>query len=176
MKVSRRDFLKSSAAAAAAAISSSAYAAGSDVIKVGMIGCGVRCTEAARNAMRADKGVRIAAIADLLIDRAQEARAALKTEFPEQVSATNDNCFAGFDGYKNVIESVDVVLIANAAKFHPLHMRAAIEAGKHVFVEKPHGIDPKGIKASLRPASWPRRRSSRRPGLQSRFIRATARP
>jgi len=45
-----------------------------------------------------------------------------------------------------VIASVDVVLIANAAKFHPMHMKAAIEAGKHVFVEKPHAIDPAGIK------------------------------
>jgi predicted dehydrogenase len=170
MNVSRREFLRSSAAAAAAAISSSAYAAGSDSIKVGMIGCGVRCTEAARNAMRADKGVRIAAIADLLIDRAQEARAALKTEFPEQVSASNDNCFAGFDAYKHVIESVDVVLIANAAKFHPLHMRAAIEAGKHVFVEKPHAIDPNGIKRVMAACELAKQKGlSVQSGLQSRY-------
>ena len=58
----------------------------------------------------------------------------------------DSNCFDGLDGYKGVIEASDVVLIANAAKFHPLHALAAIQAGKHVFVEKPHGIDPYGAK------------------------------
>ena len=58
----------------------------------------------------------------------------------------DDHCFAGFDGYKRVIEAADVVVIANAAKFHPLHAMTAIKAGLHVFVEKPHGIDPAGIK------------------------------
>ena len=65
-------------------------------------------------------------------------------KFPDQVAVDDDHCFAGFDAYKNVIERSDAVLIANAAKFHPLHMKAAIEAGKHVFVEKPHAIDPAG--------------------------------
>ena len=56
------------------------------------------------------------------------------------------HCFSGLDGYKHVIESADVVLIACSAKYHPLYMRAAIEAGKHVFVEKPHAIDPVGVR------------------------------
>jgi len=58
-----------------------------------------------------------------------------------------EHCFGGFDGYKHVIESSDLVIIANAAKFHPMHLRAAIDAGKHVFVEKPHAVDPAGVKA-----------------------------
>jgi predicted dehydrogenase len=141
----RRDFLKTSAAAVSAAIGSSAYAAGSDIIRIGMIGCGVRCTAAAQQAMKADSGVRLVAIADILMERVQEKRKALKELAPSQVAVDDDHCFAGFDAYKKVIESVDVVLIANAAKFHPFHMRAAIDAGKHVFVEKPHAIDPAGI-------------------------------
>ncbi len=138
----RRDFLKAAAAAPAAF----AYAAGSDTIRIGMIGCGGRCTEAATQAMYADKGGRLVAMADIVMDRIREKRAELKAKYPEQVAVDDDHCFAGFDAYKKVIESVDVVLIANAAKFHPLHMMAAIQAGRHVFVEKPHAIDPAGIK------------------------------
>ena len=62
------------------------------------------------------------------------------------MAVDDDHCFSELDGYKKVIESADVVLIACAAKFHPMYLKAAIEAGKHVFVEKPHGIDPAGIK------------------------------
>jgi predicted dehydrogenase len=143
---SRRDFLKAPVAALAAHGSlAGAWAAGSDIIRVGLIGCGGRGTEAATQAMTADAGVRLVAIADLLMDRAQEKRNLLKVRYPEQVIAENDHCFSGFDGYRHVIEASDVVLIANAARFHPLHMMAAVRAGKHVFVEKPHAIDPAGI-------------------------------
>ena len=146
-ETSRRDFLKDSASALGGlSIASSAYAAGSDIIRVGVIGCGGRGTAAATNAMNADKGVRIAAMGDLLMDRAQEKRNMLKVKRPDQVTVDLDHCFSGYDCYKKVIENSDVVIIANAAKFHPLHMTAAIQAGKHVFVEKPHAIDPAGIK------------------------------
>jgi predicted dehydrogenase len=144
--VSRRDFV-AKASAGALSIAASAHAAGSDIIKVGVIGCGSRGPDAARNAMIADKGVRIVAMGDLMPDRAQEQRSALKVKFPEQVAVDNDHCFGGLDAYKKVIECSDLVIIANAAKFHPMHMTAAIEAGKHVFVEKPHAIDPAGVKA-----------------------------
>jgi myo-inositol 2-dehydrogenase/D-chiro-inositol 1-dehydrogenase len=148
---SRRKFLKTSGVAipsAALACQSipHVFAAGSDTIRVGVIGCGNRGPDAARNAMNADKGVRLVAMADILMERIQEAREMLKQKKPGQVAVDDDHCFTGFDGYKKLIECVDVVLIANAAKFHPLHMTAAIEAGKHVFVEKPHAIDPAGIK------------------------------
>jgi myo-inositol 2-dehydrogenase / D-chiro-inositol 1-dehydrogenase len=148
---SRRRFLKTSAAAVPAAALTSlfvprVFAAGSDVIRIGVIGCGNRGPDAARNAMNADKGVRLVAMADILMERMVETREMLKKLKPDQVTVDDDHCFTGFDAYKKLIECVDVVLIANAAKFHPLHMEAAIEAGKHVFVEKPHAIDPAGIK------------------------------
>ena len=165
---SRREFLRGSAGVLATGVG--AFGAGTDVIRVGMIGAGGRCTEAAGQAMDADKGVRLVAIGDLLIDRAQEKRNALKVKWPDQVTATNDQCFGGFDAYRRVIELSDVVLIANAAKFHPLHMMAAIQAGKHVFVEKPHAIDPAGIKvvrAACELAA--QKRLSVLSGLQSRF-------
>jgi myo-inositol 2-dehydrogenase/D-chiro-inositol 1-dehydrogenase len=170
---SRREFLKTTAAVPALTVlvgGRGVFAAGSDIIRIGMIGCGGRCTEAATQAMNADKGVRLAAMADILMERVQEKRKALQAKYPEQVAVDDDHCFAGFDAYKQVIENVDVVLIANAAKFHPLHMTAAIQAGKHVFVEKPHAIDPAGIKVVQGACELARqKRLSVLSGLQSRY-------
>jgi predicted dehydrogenase len=152
VKSSRRDFLKTSAAALSAAslgaleLSRSAWAAGGDVIRVGMIGCGGRNAGAAAQALTADKGARLVAMCDLFMDRVRSKREAIQKANPEQVEVDDDHCFTGFDGYRKVIECSDVVLVANAAKFHPLHLMAAVQAGKHVFVEKPHAIDPAGIK------------------------------
>jgi myo-inositol 2-dehydrogenase / D-chiro-inositol 1-dehydrogenase len=151
-KSTRREFLRTSAVAVTAgAVGSldlrrSAYAAGSDILKVGMVGCGGRNTGAAGQALTADKGARLVAMCDIFMDRVKAKRDVIKKGHADQVDVADERCFAGFDGYKHVIEASDVVLIANAAKFHPLHALAAIQAGKHVFVEKPHGIDPYGIK------------------------------
>ncbi len=145
------------------------FAAGSDAIRVGMIGCGGRCTEAATQALSADKGARLVAMADVVIARVHEKRRLLNEKYPEQVAVDDDHCFAGFDAYKKVIQSSDLVLIANAAKFHPLHTLAAIRAGKHVFVEKPHGIDPAGIKVVRAAAELAREKKlCLASGLQSR--------
>ena len=159
----RRDFLKASTVAATAAVSgslsigNSAYAAGSDVIRVGMIGCGGRNTGAAAQALAADSGARLVAMCDIFMDRVKAKRNALKGQKPDQVTVDDDHCFAGFDGYKHVIESSDVVVIANAAKFHPLHSMTAIKAGKHVFVEKPHGTDPAGVRLMQQAADLAKR-------------------
>ncbi len=148
----RRDFLKASTVAASAAVSgalgigNSVYAAGGNIIRVGMVGCGGRCTGAAAQALTADSGTRLVAMCDIFMGRVKDKRRILKEQKGDQVQVDDDHCFAGLDGYKHVIESSDVVLIANAAKFHPLHSMTAIKAGKHVFVEKPHGIDPAGLK------------------------------
>jgi predicted dehydrogenase len=164
MEATRRDFLAAPAAFAGY------YAAGTDGIRVGVIGCGGRGTEAAGQAINADKGVRITAMADMRMDRLKEKRDLLKHKFGEQVAADDQHCFTGFDAYKNVIEASDVVLIANAAKFHPLHMMAAIEAGKHVFVEKPHAIDPAGIKVVRAACDLAKQKNlSVVSGLQSRY-------
>ncbi len=150
--LSRRSFLKSATLAASAGsalaldISRNAWAAGSDVIKVGMIGCGGRNTGAGGQVLNADKGARLVAMCDVLPERVETARETLKKAHPDQVDVPKERCFSGFDGYKKVIECSDVVLIANGAKFHPFHAMAAIQAGRHVFVEKPHGIDPRGVK------------------------------
>ena len=151
-ETTRRDFLKASGAAVslgvlgAMSVQQGAYAAGSDTLKVGMIGCGGRNTGAGAQALAADKGAKLVAMCDIFMDRVHAARNAIKGERGDQVQVPDDQCFAGFDGYKKVIELSDVVCIANAAKFHPLHAMTAIQAGRHVFVEKPHGIDPAGCK------------------------------
>lgn len=142
---SRRTFLKSSAQWAAAA-ALPGYAAAADTIRVGIIGSGGRGEAAAINAMNADKGVRIYAMADVRLDRMQEVRSKLRVEKPDQVDVKDERLFTGFAGYKSVIEACDVVIIANAAKFHPMHAGTAIDAGKHVFLEKPHAIDPRGVR------------------------------
>jgi predicted dehydrogenase len=174
--ISRRDFLKTSTVAASAAavgtlpLSRSAHAAGSDVLKVGMIGCGGRNAGAAAQALTADPGTRLVAMCDIFRDRINAKREEIKAQKGAQVAVDDDHCFTGFDAYKHVIESSDVVLIANAAKFHPLHAISAIRAGKHVFVEKPHGIDPRGVKLMQEACDLARERKlSILSGLHSRF-------
>ncbi len=147
---SRRRFLATSAAAGAALSTLSfaprVHAAGSDIIKVGLIGCGGRGSGAAANAMNAGPDVRLVAMSDVFEDRVKSSRENLKKTKPDQVVVDDDHCFVGFDAYQKVIASgVDVVLIACASKFHPAYLKAAVDAGKHVFVEKPHAIDPPGI-------------------------------
>ncbi len=148
----RRSFLKTTATVistipiAGLEVARFAHAAGSDIIRVGMIGCGGRNSGAAVQALRADSGARLVAMCDIFMDRVKAKREEIKKQCPDQTQVDDDHCFVGLESYKRVIECSDVVLIANAAKFHPLHAMAAIEAGKHVFVEKPHGIDPAGVK------------------------------
>src|SRR5512138_2148709 len=121
METTRREFLRGSTTVlAAAGLCRPGYVAGSDTIRIGLIGCGGRGFEAVLNATTADSGVRLVAMCDALMERVKDKRTRLKERKPEQVAVDDDHCFAGFDGYKNVIESSDAVLIANAAKFHPL--------------------------------------------------------
>lgn len=150
---SRREFLGdsvgliSAAAVANLPISRFAHAAGSDVFKVGLIGCGGRGSGAAVNAMNADPSVRLVAMTDIFADRLESSLAAVKKQKGNQVAVDKDHAFVGFDGYQKVIDSgVDLVLIACASRFHPEYMKAAIDGGKHVFVEKPHAIDPAGLR------------------------------
>lgn len=155
-RASRREFLRASAgvlsgaAVASLTIGQSAYAAGSDTVKVGLIGCGSRGPGAAGQAMKADPGVRIIAMADIFKEHVLASRNDLREANPKQMAVDDDHCFDGFDGCRKVIDSgVDVLLIACASRFHPIYLKAGIEAGKHVFVEKPHAIDPVGIRTVI---------------------------
>jgi myo-inositol 2-dehydrogenase/D-chiro-inositol 1-dehydrogenase len=156
---SRRDFLKSSAIAAAAAsaatmaIPSAVRAAGTDVIKVGLIGCGGRGSGAAIQAMSADPGVRLSAIADLFPDHIQLHLASLKKQKPEQCTVTQETQFLGLDAYKQLLASdVDAVILTTPPAFRSIHLKAAIAAGKHVFCEKPIAVDAPGVRSVLETA------------------------
>ena len=170
---SRRRFLKTSLAAAAIGtlpLARTAHAAGSDIIRIGLIGCGNRGPGAAVNAMNVDPGVRLVAMADIFADHVHSRRALLKREKPSQVDVDDTHCFSGLDGYRHVIESVDVVLIACAAKYHCVYLLAAVEAGKHAFVEKPHAIDPVGVRQIIAAGEIAKRKNlSVLSGLHCRF-------
>lgn len=180
--VTRREFLRTTSATVAASTSLAslsvarfAHAAGSDVLRVGLIGAGGRNTGAGAQALRADPGARLVAIGDIFLDRVHNARAYIRAELardgrPDAVQVPDAHCFTGFDAYKQVIERSDVVCIANAAKFHPLQSLAALQAGRHVFVEKPHGIDPYTVKQMRRACELAReKRLCLVSGLHSRY-------
>ncbi len=152
---SRRAFLKTAAVGAGAlaaglSIQRGAHAAGSASIKIGLVGCGGRGSGAAVNAMNAGDEIRLVAMADVFEPYAKGARDRLKKLRPEQVDVPDDRVFVGFDAYQKVLASgIDVVLLAASSHFHPMHLKAAVDAGKHVFCEKPHGIDVPGLKMAM---------------------------
>lgn len=152
---SRRDFVKKTGSAVLASglgmnvltARSSSFQMNSDTLKVGLIGCGGRGTGAALQATRADNNVVLTMMADIFQDRLDESYKNLKKENPGKVMVEEGNKLIGFDAYKKVLESdVDVVLLTTPPSFRPGHLRAAIEAGKHVFCEKPVAVDAPGIR------------------------------
>jgi predicted dehydrogenase len=146
---SRREFLAASAVAVASA--PSLHAAGDDLLKVGLIGCGSRGTGAAGQALLADKNVKLVAMADAFEDRLDESLDNLlkKEKVAAKVDVKPDAKFVGFDAYKEVIARCDVVLLCTPPQFRPLHLKAAVEAGKHVFAEKPVAVDTPGVRSVL---------------------------
>ncbi len=151
--VSRRDFVKATAAISAAAMLSrtgGAFAAGSDKIRVGVVGCGGRGTGAAMDCVRSSANVEIVAMADMFADRLDSSLAELSREVDDNVSVTGETSFTGFDAYEKVIAcDIDMVILATPPGFRPMHLKAAVEAGKHVFMEKPVAVDPVGIRSII---------------------------
>ena len=150
----RRAFLKTSAAAAATILAPSrlAHADGSDRLRVGLIGCGGRGSGAASNCVESSEGVEIYAMGDLFQDRLDSSRKNLG--FLEGgLNVTDDRCFVGWDAYEKVIASgVDMVILATPPHFRPIHLEAAVRAGKHVFMEKPVAVDPAGVRKVIEAA------------------------
>src|SRR5438067_10558172 len=145
-QISRRDFVKTSTSTAALLAAPLVYAAGQDqTISVGLIGCGGRGTGAAENCLESSQNVKLVAMADMFKDRLDGSRKNLSKR--DGYKVTDDNVFTGFDAYKKVLDTgVDMVILATPPGFRPIHFAAAIDAGKHVFFEKPVGVDPTGIR------------------------------
>jgi predicted dehydrogenase len=126
-----------------------------DTLKVGLVGCGGRGTGAALNAAvgSQDSNVEITALADAFKDRIDSCRESLAVELgdkKDKLKVTNDSCFTGFDCCEKLVASgVDVVLLAAPPHFRPAHLKACVEANKHVFVEKPVAVDVPGVKSIL---------------------------
>jgi predicted dehydrogenase len=152
-RTSRRSFLGGAVALSCGAAGSlpagGLFAGGEQRLRVGLVGCGGRGTGAAAQAMAADPTVRVVAIGDVFADQVASAAAVLGG--PQGLAGGQFDCppcrrFVGPDAYQRVIESgVDVVLLAAPPHVRPLHLEAAVAAGKHVYCEKPVAIDAAGV-------------------------------
>ncbi len=156
-KASRRDFLKKSSAALAGTalagslnVARNAHAAGDDMIKVALIGCGGRGKGAATNCLQSCDNVKLIAVADAFEEKSKAAADGLKKKFGDKVDVPQERIFAGFDGYKKAIASgCDMVIMATPPGFRPIQYKAAIDAGKHVFMEKPCCVDAPGFRSLM---------------------------
>lgn len=118
----------------------------SPTLKVGLIGCGGRGNGAIRNCFEADKGVVVTALGDIFQDHMDSTMAGLKKDAADRYKV-GDNHFVGFDAYQKVLATdCDAVILTTPPGFRPLHFEAAVNAGKHVFMEKPVAVDGPGIR------------------------------
>jgi predicted dehydrogenase len=159
--VSRRDFIKLSAAAGVTSLLSGthrAYAQGSDKLRVGLIGCGGRGTgNGIIDCAASSEGIELVAMGDLFKDKLDAAPARIKNNLEknnlpvkEIFKVTPQTAFAGFDAFEKVIAcDVDMVILTEPPYFRPGHFKAAVEAGKHVFMEKPVAVDPVGVRTII---------------------------
>ncbi len=149
----RRDFLRTSAVVAGSlAAVPNVHAGGDDVLKVGLVGCGGRGTGAAAQALAADPNVKLVAMADAFEDRLVESLSTLKSDpkIASKVDVGPEGRHVGFDACRRLIAGgVDVVLLCTPPHFRPQHLRMAVDAGKHVFAEKPVAVDAPGVRSVL---------------------------
>lgn len=164
---SRRRFLGAAPLATTATLASSiglnhaVHASGDNTLKIGLIGCGGRGTGAASQALMADRQVKLTAMGDVFADQLQLSLGSLRETrgLESKIDVPAERQFVGFDAYQKVLESgVDVVLLTTPPHFRPLHLKAAVEAGKHVFAEKPCAVDSPGVHSVLKSCAEAKRR------------------
>jgi len=163
-QLSRRQFVSTTAKGSAAALllpRGLAFGKNQDTIKVGLIGCGGRGTGAGIiDCAESAPGVELVAMGDLFGDHMQSAPDKIKKNLQERglsvkdiYKVTPETTFTGFDAYKKVLAcDVDMVILTTPPNFRPQHLRAALEAGKHVFMEKPVAVDPVGVRSVIESA------------------------
>lgn len=161
MNYSRRKFLKTAGLTTIAGVAATNYALGSNSIwtlnsqtlRVGLVGCGGRGTAAAIEALNADPNVVLYAMADAFEDQLEQSLATLQEQFSDKVKVNKRRQFVGLDAYKQLLEEdVDVVLLAAPPAFRPDHLEATVNAGKHVFCEKPFAVDGPGLRRVMESA------------------------
>ena len=156
---SRREFIKSTTGVVVAgglaslAMARGAHAAlADDTIKVGLIGCGGRGTGAAAQALRTQGSVKLVAMADAFADNLEFALSNLQKDdsVKNRLDVPKERRFSGFDAFRQVLDAgVDMVILATPPGFRPQHLKAAVEANKHVFMEKPVAVDAPGVRSVL---------------------------
>ncbi len=147
MKVTRRRFIQAgSMTALGSGMIPAVHAGETNIIKVGLVGCGGRGGGAALNALAADKNCKLVAVGDAFRDRARASIDGFKRLYGDRVNIPEARIFDGLDCYRGVIEESDLVLLCEPPHFRHRSLRAAVEAGKHVFCEKPAASDAPAIK------------------------------
>jgi len=178
----RRKFIASVAKVAAGAslasldVSRFAHAAGSGIIRLGLIGCGGRGISATRQALVTGKDIKLVAMADVLEEKITGNLNQLKRRgIPaDQLQVSAERQFVGFDAYQSLLAAgVDAVILATPPGFRPLHYEASVRAGIHAFLEKPVAVDAPGV-AQIRASTQSARQKglSVIVGLQEHFDRA----
>jgi predicted dehydrogenase len=152
-RLDRRSFVSTTAflaaGAGAAGPAGGLFAAGSERIRVGVIGCGGRGTGAALQAA-ADPAVEITSLGDLFADQVASCAAVLARRAGAGFTCPPERQFAGPEAWRRVVESsVDLVILATPPAFRPLHAAAAVRAGRHVYCERPAAVDVAGVLAVL---------------------------
>ncbi|MGB7325752.1 MAG: Gfo/Idh/MocA family oxidoreductase [Rubripirellula sp.] len=160
---SRRSFLKSSTALSAGAATAlagvrplrgdepAAETHDGPPIRIALVGAGGRGSGAINDSLSINSGVKLVAMADLNESKLAGLRGSLANRHEGKVDISDDKLHGGIDGYKRVLDDdeVDVVLFATPPGFRPQYVRDAVDAGKHVFAEKPTCVDPAGYKVCL---------------------------
>ncbi|MCE9630922.1 MAG: Gfo/Idh/MocA family oxidoreductase [Planctomycetia bacterium] len=171
-RVSRRSFLGGSLGTAALASlpTGGVFAAGSDVIRVGVVGCGGRGTGAALQAVAAEPGVVVTALGDLFTDHLAVSAEILASRLGDRFACPDDSRFTGAAaGFDVIASDIDMVILATPPHLRPAHVAAAIQAGRHVYCETPAAVDAAGTRSILALADEARRRGlSFAAGLHSR--------
>ncbi|GEP42845.1 Gfo/Idh/MocA family protein [Brevifollis gellanilyticus] len=149
--LNRRQFVHSTAIlTAATSLRAQQKADSNETLRIGLVGCGGRGTGAANQALGAEYNGKIVAMADVDMKQIDASIASLTQKFPDRVDVKADKKFIGLDAYKQLIDSgVDVVLLASPPGFRPMHLQAAVEAGKHIFCEKPMAVDSVGYHVAM---------------------------
>jgi len=152
---SRRQFLKNSSAVAAGAaiLGASArtvHAAGTDVIRFVVIGCGGRGSGAAQQIMETKGNVKLVAVSDAFDRNANSMLKSLGGRYKDKIDVPQDRVFTGLDSYKKAIDTdCDLVVIATPPGFKPQQFEYAVNKGRHIFMEKPVASDAPGVRRVL---------------------------